>query len=442
MIPKVQTYIDTHHLITPSDKVLMAVSGGRDSVCMASVLLKLGYQIAIAHCNFKLRGEDSDKDEQFVKDWAKAHNITCFTIRFDTLQYASEHKISTQMAARDLRYDWFERLSEEHRFTKVAIAHNSDDVAETFFINLIRGTGLDGLTGIKPMVGKIIRPLLSVSRTEIDRYIQENEIAYREDISNASVKYLRNKIRHHILPELKTISAHFNQTLIENIAHLNDAKCIVDNEVERLRQKLFVTQKERILIPIADLLNLDFLPAYLYELLKPYQFTKSVVQNLLDSLSGESGRQFYSDTHRIVKDRDYLILTNLETIERDEEYIIEESDLLMDSPLHLTFTSCTEKTIIPSASIAYLDKAKLQFPLTLRKWKAGDKFVPLGMSSQQKVSDFLINQKVSRIEKEHTYVLLSKEDIVWLVGYRINDRYKITEDTHYVFKIEIQKNEK
>ncbi len=442
MTPKIQTYINTHHLITPSDKVLMAVSGGRDSVCMASVLLKLGYQIAIAHCNFKLRGKDSDKDEQFVKDWAKAHNIACFTIRFDTLQYASEHKISTQMAARDLRYDWFERLSEEHQFTKIAIAHNSDDVAETFFINLIRGTGLDGLTGIKPIVGKIIRPLLSVSRDEIDRYIQENQIAYREDVTNASVKYLRNKIRHQVLPEFKSISVHFNQTLIENIAHLNDSKCIVDNEVERLRQKLFVSQNEQILIPIADLLNLDFLSAYLYELLKPYQFTKSVVQNLLDSLSGESGRQFYSDTHRIVKDRDYLILTNLETLERDEKYSIEESDLTIEKPLHLMFTNSTDKKIIPSASIAYLDKDKLQFPLTLRKWKAGDKFVPLGMSSQQKVSDFLINQKVSRIEKEQTYVLLSKEDIVWLVGHRINDRYKITEDTHYVFKIEIQKNDK
>ncbi len=438
MIGKIRRYIEEQNLITKSDRILIGISGGKDSMCLMSVLIKLGYRVDLAHCNFMLRGEDSNQDELFVAEYAQKHHLKYHCIRFNTKEYASKHKLSTQMAARALRYDWFEELSEQYGYSKIAIAHHADDITETFFINLIRGTGLDGLTGIKAQNGKLIRPLLPLSREDIEKYIEEHKIPFREDASNASTKYLRNKIRHLILPEFRAISESFNQTLIENIDHLNDAKVIVDTEISKLRHQLLKTENKRILINIDEVLKINHLEIYLYEILKPYHFSKDTVKNLCNGLSKTSGKQFFSDTHQIIKDRTQLILTPISKSKSlGQEILIERHTKTIQTPLKLDLEISTDTSINPSPLVARLDLDQLQFPLKLRKWKAGDSFIPLGMKQKQKVSDFLINNKVSLYEKEQTYVLTSNEIIVWLVGLRIDNRFKIRKQTKNVLQINI-----
>ncbi|MBN2667881.1 MAG: tRNA lysidine(34) synthetase TilS [Bacteroidales bacterium] len=426
----VEAYIESQKLFTHNDHVLIGVSGGRDSVSLVYILQKLGYQLSLAHCNFKLRGKDADEDELFVRQLAKQLNIPFYNIAFETEAYANKNKISIQMAARELRYEWFEKKRKEISADVIAIAHNQDDVVETFFINLVRGTGIDGLTGIKAKNGNIVRPMLSISRVLINEFIQSNKIAYREDKSNASLKYLRNKLRHTIIPELRILNPKFDETIIENADRLSQVNSIYKQELEFKKSKVSIPLTDQLNFDIQKLKQLSPTATYLYEFIKNYGFSFSQSEDIVSSLDAESGKTFYSKTHWIVKDREYLILKNIDE-KPETEVFFDLSKQTIDHPKHIKIDVIDAKDFIIStdSSEAALDFEKLQAPLNLRPWKAGDYFMPLGMNRMKKISDFLIDNKLSVLTKQDTYVVQSKNDIVWVVGMRIDDRYKISSET-------------
>jgi len=441
MKKQIQEYITKHSLFEKSDKILIGLSGGRDSVFLSLILKELGYHIALAHCNFSLRGKESDQDEAFVLNFAKQQHLECFNIKFETSQYASKKGISIQMAARELRYDWFEDVRLKNNYNYIAIAHNQDDVIETFFINLIRGTGIEGLTGIKSRNGAIVRPLLEISREQINEFINERSIDFREDSSNASTKYIRNKLRHHILPQIRSISSAFNQTMSRNIEQLNQVNQIYKAEIEKKKNETFLQFSEQIRIKIDRLKELKPISTYLYEFLKAYGFSSSTIKDIELSLEASSGKKFFSAQYQIIKDRNELILSPIHKATNKDVVFFDQTTTELESPLYLKTQIVDAKTyqIQKDPHIAALDFDKLKFPLQIRLWKHGDFFMPLGMNRMKKLSDFFIDQKISLTEKENSYIVQSKNDIVWVVDKRIDDRYKITADTQKVFLITTKK---
>lgn len=436
MINKIQAFITSQQLFDKEAKILIGVSGGRDSIVLAKILQTLGYKIALAHCNFKLRDKESDRDEQFVLKFAKENQLDVFNTSFNTNEYAGSKNISIQMAARELRYNWFEELRTSHKYDFVAIAHNSDDIVETFFINLIRGTGIEGLSGIKSKNNKTVRPLLNTSREEINEYIDINKIEYCEDSTNASTKYIRNKIRHHIIPEFRSVSPGFDKTMLDNIEHLNQCNQVYKNEIEFKKSKIFINLSENTKIDIDRLKHLQPIQTYLYEFLKPYGFNATNAKDISLSLDSESGKIFKSKTHQIVKDRGELILSEI-NIEPTSELFFDETNTEINSPVSLTVKtlSIDDFKLQKSNKIMAFDYDKLSFPLLIKKWEHGDFFMPLGMNRMKKISDFLIDNKISMTEKELTYIIKNKSDIISVIGMRIDDRYKINPDTKKVLLI-------
>jgi len=433
---KIQKYISEHLLFNSKDKILIGLSGGRDSIFLSLILKNLGYTIALAHCNFNLRGKESDGDEAFVTEFAKSNQLELFKTHFQTEEYAKRNGVSIQMAARELRYNWFEKTRIENNFNCIAIAHNRDDIIETFFINLIRGTGIEGLSGIKSKNNRIIRPILDISRNEINQYLNKHKINFREDSSNASTKYIRNKLRHNILPEFKNISEQFDKKMAENIHRINNTNQVYKNEIQFQKSKLFIELSDRTKINIERLKKLDPLNTYLYEFLKPYSFSASTINDIVETLDSESGKVFYSKSHRINKDREDLIITAIKTPITNEIFF-DKNDTQISSPINLKIEnlSIDQFQLSKQKNIVALDIDKLSFPLLLRKWKHGDYFMPLGMTKMKKLSDFLINAKISMVDKENIFVIQSKNDIVWVVGQRLDDRYKITTDTKNILRI-------
>jgi len=437
MIKRIYDYIKEQNLFTLEDKILVGLSGGRDSISMLYLLHSLGIKIAIAHCNFQLRGEDSDKDEIFVKRIAEKLKIPFYHIRFDTLVWAKEHKESTQMAARTLRYNWFEKVRKENNYNYIAIAHNSDDLVETFFINLIRGTGIDGLRGIKPKNGNIVRPLLFASREDINKYITKNKYIYREDKSNNSTHYMRNKIRHLIIPEFEKISSSFKEIMLQDMLHLQQVSEIYHFHIKEQKKQILLPLNNRYEIDIQKLQDLPIPFTYLYEFIKEFNFNASLVQEIIDSLEKESGKKFYSTTHQLIKDRNKLIITKLNE-EENEPVFFDENIVEIKEPISFTLKvqSRASYKISRNPNVAALDYDKLKFPLQLRKWKSGDFFMPLGMNRMKKLSDFFIDNKWSLVDKQNAFLIQSGNDIVCVLGHRIDERYKITEDTTKLFIIE------
>ena len=426
---KVQQFITEKSLFTREDKLILGISGGADSVCLMHVFLELGYSFELAHCNFNLREEESDADEYFVKDLAKEYQLKIHVKQFDTLAYAAENKISTQMAARDLRYAWFEKLRIKSSAKYLAIAHHANDDVETFFINLVRGSGLKGFLGIKEKNNAIVRPLLSVSRLEIEQYLKDRGLVFREDSSNASVKYLRNKIRHELIPLLAQMNPSIQQTVKDEMRILEGVAQIYASKVEEVRKDLTQEKNGIVQLEISALLALNPLHSYLYELLSAYGFY--AVEAISKALQGQSGKQFFSSTHQLVVDRENIFISLLN--KENEVFEIAEKTISLVHPLVINFKVMADKTIIYDNNIAQLDVDKLKFPLTLRKWKQGDKFIPLGMKKFKKLSDFFIDSKFSIIDKQEQWLLCSGVDIVWVLGCRIDERYKLESNTKKVY---------
>jgi tRNA(Ile)-lysidine synthase len=422
-------------------RFLIAISGGVDSTVMAELFSKAGLTFGFAHCNFKLRGSESDKDEVFVRTLAEKYKVSCFIKSFETKAYSERKGISIQMAARDLRYKWFAETAEVEKFDYIVTAHNLDDQIETFFINLTRGTGISGLKGIMPVNGKIIRPLLLVSKDEIEKFALENKLEHRHDKSNDTDKYLRNKIRHHITPVLKEANPNFYNTFAETLLKIQSTDKIYLKEINATKKALLKTEGGETLIDIKQLLNSDPPETYLYEFLTDYNFNYSTVKSIVNSLHEQPGKVFYSETHCLLKDRESLIIKKLSEKETGI-FQLDENQELLDYPLKLKIISekyNAEYIVTIDKKIALLDKSKLKFPLKIRKWETGDFFYPLGMNSKKKVSDFFTNEKFNLFEKENTWLLCSGKDIIWVIGHRIDNRYKITDKSKNILNVQLLK---
>ncbi|MDE6778491.1 MAG: tRNA lysidine(34) synthetase TilS [Alistipes sp.] len=435
-----ERYVADNSLFTHDDRILLTVSGGVDSMVMLRLFVECGYRVGVAHCNFQLRGQESDEDEVLVERHARSLGAEFYNRRFETTAEMERTGESMEMAARRLRYAWFDALSREHGYSVIAIAHHADDSVETFFINLLRGTGLRGLTGIGMQVGRIVRPLMFASRKEILEYAVQHRIAYREDSSNRSTKYLRNKIRLGLIPRIREINSKFTDLMRRNIARLTEAQTFIDAAMEKVR----AVAVER--VGGMDVIHVDRIDAafprgfVLYELLNSaYGFKGDVCDSLCRALESDAtGRRFHSKEYTACIDRGTVVVARTSPDDPCEVEVRKGALRSYCGNAVLYFEQCDIALIkdygVPE-NIAQLDADLLQWPLTLRRWREGDWFVPFGMSGRKKVSDFLIDAKVSMAEKERQFVLLSGDDIVWLVGRRIDDRYRLTDRTDNVLRI-------
>jgi tRNA(Ile)-lysidine synthase len=431
MIDEFERFISVNSLARPGDRILLAVSGGIDSMVMAYLFHKLNFNLAIAHCNFSLRADESDKDEELVRQFAAEHNIPFHSKRFDTRAFAKKNRLSVQMAAREMRYKWFEEIREECGYDSIAIAHNLNDNIETLLINLVRGTGLAGMTGMKPVANRIIRPLLFATRNEILSFRNLNNIAFREDRSNADTKYIRNKIRHLVIPVLKEINPSIETTLSETAERFSGLNEIISDYISALRDNVSEEKDNLVIISINLLKSHLHNKAILFELFRPYGITSALITDLMKIIGGKTGGQIITETHRIIKDRNEIIITA--GIERDERsYTINRIEDLNTVPgiSSAKNVRITENYEIPDDSyVACIDIQKVTFPMIIRRWKSGDYFYPLGMNQRKKLSDYFIDRKYSRFDKENIFILESDGRIVWIIGDRLDDRFKITSST-------------
>ena len=413
---RIQHFIEERNLFALNDKVLVALSGGADSVALLRVLTDLGYKCECAHCNFHLRGEESDRDENFVRALCNEIHIPLHIKHFDTEFYAKEKQISIEMAARELRYDWFEELRKETGATVIAVAHHRDDSVETFLLNLIRGTGINGLKGIQAKNGYIVRPLLETSREDILNYLDYLKQDYVTDSTNLQDEYLRNKIRLNLLPIMKEMNPSIMESIQETSQRLTEAANIYNQNRKEILETSIQTTLEGDTLHIQTILEDSAPLSLLHEWLSPAGFNSSQIKDIHQSLKKEqSGKQFISNEWKLLRDREHLILQHKKIEENVPEISIETMEINNDFIL------------LKDKNIACLDADKVVLPLEIRKWKKGDKFVPFGMRGQKKVSDYLTDKKYSLFQKEKQYVACSEGKIVWLIGERTDDCFKITE---------------
>ena len=432
-----EQYWQSHQFPTKDKTILVAVSGGKDSMALAYLLLQSGRKIAIAHCNFQLRGEASDLDEQLVKDWAQSNNLVLHVIRFDTEKEMVSRKMGIQETARLLRYDWFDQLCQQHNYAAIATAHHANDNAETLMINLCKGTGIAGLHGIQATNGKIIRPFLFALRDEIDQLVTTQRIPYREDASNSSTKYLRNAVRHKILPALNEIFPQVVERLNENINRISQVEIIYLQAIKEEKKKLIEKRGADDYIPILKLVKRPAYESICYEIFSEYGFSSAQIPEILKLLQSESGHYVSSSTHRVIRDRMFLIITR---------NAVDKTDLILVDYFPQTietdegrFIFSVEEVNIKSDNEpgnAYIDFDQLSMPIVLRRRRAGDYFYPLGMSmKKKKLSRFLIDQKIPLHLKEHVWVIENKMKIVWIAGMRLDERFKISNKTKKMLQI-------
>ena len=432
-------YIKDNSLATSGDRIILAVSGGKDSMVMAHLFISAGFEVAIAHCNFKLRGKDSDLDEELVRNFSLENKVPFFSESFRTSGYALESGISIQMAARDLRYDWFEKLRISENYDYVAVAHNLNDNIETFLINLTRGTGIAGLTGMNPRNNRLIRPLLFATRGEIEAYQAENRIQYREDRTNAETKYIRNKIRHTILPLFREINPSFDNTILETAGRFRDIGDLVARYISDL-SKMVTDQSQNYKTRIINIKKLQgFSPSgtVLFELFREYGIGSGQVKDLEKLIKAKSGAVLYTRSHRLLKNRNQILITAPES-DTNRFYVSESVGELTDVPVIASaeIREVGPGFIIPSdPGTACLDFDSISFPVLIRKWEAGDSFYPLGMTHRKKISDYLIDRKFSIQDKEECYILESGGKIAWVIGERIDNRFRFTKTTRKVLII-------
>ncbi|MBB2149653.1 tRNA lysidine(34) synthetase TilS [Pedobacter gandavensis] len=428
-----KAYIQQNTLFSTDDQILLAVSGGRDSVLMAHLFKLAGYQFGIAHCNFNLRGEESVRDEHFVKMLAATLEVPVYVKHFETKAYASSHKISIQMAARDLRYQWFEELSTAEGYAYIALAQHQDDAIETVLLNLTRGTGIAGLHGILPKRGKLIRPLLFLTRVEINALVEKEKIDYVEDSSNLSANYARNKIRLKVIPPLKEINASLELTFQQNIQRFADTEQVLQQVVAELRSAMFRTEHDGLYLSIEKVKSLNPQKLLMFELLKPYHFSEAVIADLIQALDKQSGISFFSTTHQLTLNREELIISPLKKEESGQHLLWHPTEETIEMP-HGSISSKrlskaefdTNYQIERDPNKAYLDADQLIYPLILRSRQPGDRFKPFGMKHYKKLSDFFIDEKIPVTRKDAVPILLNGNgEVIWVAGMRQDNRYKI-----------------
>jgi tRNA(Ile)-lysidine synthase len=436
MLQKFQNYINQKFPFLNGKKLLLATSGGLDSMVMVDLFHKLPFDIAIAHCNFQLRGMESFEDQNFVQNYAETNNIELFITQFDTAVFANDYKLSTQVAARELRYSWFYELLDTNKYDYILTAHHADDNLETFLINFIRGTGLDGLTGIPEQNDKVIRPILLFSRQELEQYAKENNIQWREDSSNASDKYLRNKIRHNVVPILKELNPDFLSSFQKTQMYLQESQTMAEDASIMVYQQVAKENGDDVHFDLNQLKKLPNYKSYLYQWLNEYGF--SAWDDIYDLVDGQSGKQVFSNKFRLLKNREFLILSPIKLEVEIEEYFIYKKQKEVNFPLNLSFSKVADISLVANTTI-FVDEDKLWFPLDLRRWKKGDSFQPLGMEgNSKKVSKFFKDQKLSLIEKENIWILCSDNQIVWIVGLRQDERFKVKNTTKNILKIQLE----
>ena len=425
MLEQFRKYIESHHLINKGDRILVALSGGVDSMVLAELLRKEGYDIAFAHCNFHLRGKESDDDERFVREYSKRVGVKLFVKQFDTLDYVENNKVSVEMAAREMRYAWFDDVIGAGGY-KLALAHHADDQIETFFINLLRGSGIKGLKAMQPRNGMYIRPLLWASREEIKQFAIENGIQWREDSTNNDTVYLRNKIRHDLMPVFDSIKPEAREKILESVNHLAS-----ENQLYRELLKEKLSQIETIDGVFHSIPKRHFDLQFLFEWIRDFGFSYSQCESIFSSLDSEPGKEFYSAEYQLVIEKDTI-----------EIFPIELTDNLLTPGLSYSKFEKSDgfNLVKDNPNIAQLDFDKLKFPLTVRHWWHGDRFHPLGLKGTKLVSDFFNDNGFTTYQKRHTQIITDAEgEIVWIVGHRIDDRYKITEKTKTVYQINFDK---
>lgn len=439
MLEKFKDYINANKLISQKGKVLLAVSGGMDSVIMTEIFKLSGFDYSIAHCNFHLRGVESNEDALFVEALSKEAKVEFYLKDFDTAGYAAENKLSIQMAARQLRVCWLEDLVEQYGYQCYATAHHQDDQIETLFINLLRGCGISGLHGILPKVGVLIHPMLFTNRTEIEAFAKNNNILYREDSSNFTQNYLRNKIRHSLIPVIREIEPGYQKIFHENTERFQLVEDIYQQQIQTAKSQLVEDVNDQIHISIKLLQVLHPPEGYLYEIISIYGFNYSQVKSIVLSLSKQSGKKYFSKTHILLKDRDLLIIEK-KTIHEAvyKEFLISSEMSHLTHPVNLEIKDCPIENVFfdkKNKNLAFLDSDKLKFPLKIRKWEKGDFFYPLGMKGRKLISDFWVDNKISIVDKKKIWLLISDGHIVWIIGQRIDNRYRISEETKNVLCI-------
>ena len=421
----VRAYIDKYQLLTAGKPVLVGVSGGADSIALLTVLVELGYSCIVGHCNFHLRGEESMRDECFTETYARKLGLPFVKVDFNTRDYAAEHHLSVEMAARELRYAWFEEMRCVHDAQAIAVAHHRDDNVETVLMNLIRGSGIRGMSGIRPKNGFVIRPLLPVTRQEILQWLAERQLEYVTDSTNLSAAYTRNFIRLRVLPLLETINPSVRTAINRTAEHLAETESLFAYVMADARKRVFEAENR---LSIKALMQYPSPKTVLLELLKAFHFTPSSVDEIFLSLNKESGKLFFSSSHRLVKDRDCLLLSPLAAAGEKEVYFLTGEEGCWSGPIDLAFSRIVrieELHIQKDKDIAYFDLDKLKFPLVLRHWQQGDWFVPFGMQGRKKLSDYFSDKKFSRLEKEQVWLLCSGDEVIWIVGERSDNRFRV-----------------
>ncbi|MES2487752.1 MAG: tRNA lysidine(34) synthetase TilS [Bacteroidota bacterium] len=435
MLARLKNHLSKDLTILENKKLLLAVSGGVDSMVLAHLFKVLGYDVSIAHCNFGLRGDESDGDENFVRQFAKEHDIKIFVTHFNTKAFAINSKVSIQIGARQLRYAWFEELLQNNNLDFLLTAHHLDDSIETFLINFTRGTGLQGLTGIPQQNGNVIRPLLPFSRNDIESYAQENNITWREDSSNASDKYLRNKLRHDIVPVLKALNTSFGTSFAQTLTNLQQAQSLTDDASVMVYKQVVEDLENQKHININQLVRLQNYRAYLYQWLSPFGFTAwDDIYNLIDA---QSGKYITAGNFRLLKNRDVLILEPIQDA-KNEVYEILQNEQKTTNPIGLKLEKVDFFEQNATKNVIFVNNDLIKFPLFVRKWEEGDYFYPSGMNGQKKkVSKYFKDEKFSLSDKENTWLLCTENEIIWIIGHRADNRFKVTENTTQILKIEV-----
>ena len=441
LLTSFKEFIVKEKLFHQHDQLLVAVSGGLDSIVLCELCKQADLSFSMVHCNFQLRGDESGRDEQFVKELAGKYGVPFFVKKFNTKRYADEKKISIQEAARELRYTWFRELVENIKMPTKPVwlltAHHADDNVETQLMNLFKGTGIQGLRGMEPKRSYIARPLLFASRNDLVQFTEMHKLNWVEDSSNALEKYSRNYFRHQVIPLIEKIYPGANENLKDNLPRFRDAFLLYQQAITIHKRKLLFPKGNEVHIPVLKLMQTVPLNTVLYEIIEPYGFTSKQTIEIIKLLSSESGRVVYSTYHRIIKNRKWLIIAPLQ--DKDSQiFIIEDENSVMDFENgRLTLKLLKDATADSSLNIAILDAKQIHFPLILRKWKTGDYFYPLGMKKKKKISRFLIDQKISKTGKEKVCVIEMNKKIIWVVGLRIDERFKITPQTTQTLRISL-----